>query len=468
MRKEFAVMFLGLVLISLVSATVELTTPTNEIYNLGEAINLPIIITADEAISNIFSVKLVCGSKEIEIYKEFLSMSTGAIKERDLTIPLVQDFIGSAKGDCYVEYNLGSYVNRLVESVKISDVVLLELDSHDGKFKPGEPLVLTGTVKKENGEGLNGKIELLVSGISGGADLSSVADIKGSIFSVSVNVPSSFKFGEHSIRIYTYESSSKGDILSKGEIYDKIFIAQVPTTLELFLDKEVLKPGEKITATVLLRDQTGDFIDAKVYAAVKNNLGDIIQKFEERTNVDMTYSVALNQTPEEWAFSVYCEGLSKKFSFKILENPQIEFEIINNTVVVKNTGNVPYNQSIELNIGNETVSFYPELGLGETKTFYLTAPKGSYLISVGNAVEEVYLTGNAIEISTQAPKTFSLNPFLWIFVLVILFVAIFILIRRTFVRRKFREPKYKEPKYRASRERRVKRSKGENLENLLL
>lgn len=462
MRKEFAFIVLSLFLVSMVSATVELTTPAKDVYNLGETINLPITITADEATSNIFAVRLMCGLKEIEIYKEFLSMPVGAVKERDLTIPLVQTFIGNAKGDCYVEYNLGSSVNRLVENVKISDIVELDLDLHNEKFNPGETLTLTGSVKKENGEGLDGKIEFVVKGVEGGADLTSVTDVKGETFSVSVNVPSSFKFGEHSIRIYAYEISSSGETLSKGELFDKIEIAQIPTTLELFLENDRIQPGTNVVATVLLRDQTGEFIDAKVYAAVKNDKEEIIQKFEERTNVDFVYPVALNQTPAEWIVSVYSEGLDKRLPFKILENPQIEFEILNNTILVKNIGNVPYNESMELNIGNQTVSFYPELAFGEEKTFYLTAPKGSYLVSIGNVVEEVYLTGNAVEISTEAPKFFSLNPVLWIFVLVILLIAIFILIRRKFVRRRFREPNYKMPK-----ERRVKPSKGGEFRELV-
>lgn len=434
MRKEFVIVFLGLCLVSLVSAGVELTTPANDIYNLGEVIKLPITITADEVLTNKpFSVSLVCGVKVIEIYSEkYLPiMNVGDVQTRDF-LSIFLD--GTAKGDCYMEYNLGSYSNRLVEKVKISDSINLDLDSHSEKFKPGEKLTLTGTVKKENGAGIDGKIEFTLEGIES-ADLFSVTEIKGETFSISIDVPTNFKFGKHSVKIYAYETGSSGEILNKGELSDEVTINQVPTTLEVLLTSNKIQPGTSVVAKVILMDQTGQIIDAKVYAAVKNAKDEIVQKIEERTNNEFSYFIAVNQTPEKWAVSAYSEGLNKMETFEILAYPDVDFQIVENKLFVKNTGNVPYNESINLNIGNQTVSFYPELDFGQEKTFYLTAPRGEYLISVGNAVEEVYLTGNAIEISTEFPKTFKLNPVIWIFILVLLVIVIFLLLRRMYLKR---------------------------------
>ncbi len=79
------------------------------------------------------------------------------------------------------------------------------------------------------------------------------------------------------------------------------------------------------------------------------------------------------------------------------------FEIKNNVLTVINVGNAPYTKTIQIAIGDTIGSKQVDLGIGESTSFRLVAPAGSYNIKVTDgkttlAQSEVALTGNVIGI----------------------------------------------------------------------
>jgi uncharacterized protein with ACT and thioredoxin-like domain len=69
-------------------------------------------------------------------------------------------------------------------------------------------------------------------------------------------------------------------------------------------------------------------------------------------------------------------------TFDILEKNEVSVMIINKTLVVSNKGNIPYNKSIVVKIGNETRIIEAILGIDDLQKFVLTAPDGEYDIEV--------------------------------------------------------------------------------------
>jgi len=449
----FLISFMGFV-----SSNVEITNSVNSVYNLGEIIDLEVEILAEEDISDSFSVYLVCGLREVEVYKEFLSLLSGESRKKEIMIPLIDNFIGISRGDCYIFYNLGSSGEKLVENFRISDSIKITLDLDSREVKPGELIGLSGFIVKENGEGVKGILETFVKGAEQG-DISSSIEVNGGSFNAEVLIPKNFKSGTHLVQFRVYELDSKGIISNQGTLESYIEVSQVPTNLEIILDEDRIEPGTSLRAKVILRDQTGEKIDAKIYAVIKNPGGEVVKKFEERTDVDLEYFFALNESPKEGIFSAYSEELTFKVPFKILEKSAVNFELINNSLVVSNIGNVPYNESLLIYIGDDNVSFNPDLKLGEVKKFTLTAPKGEYEIVVGDISKKVFLTGNSIDIKEDVINKFKFNNFIWIFIIVILLIFCIVLYRRFLRRRIFKRPQIDSDKQRIKEIRELKQEK---------
>jgi hypothetical protein len=461
MKRALRIIFLGIFLFSFmgfVSANVELTNSVNAVYNLGEIVKLNIQVSADEDISDSFSVNLICGLKNIEVYKEFTSMLVGDVRNKEILIPLIDSFIDNARGDCSIEYSLGDKTGDLVDNFEISDVIILDLEINQAEFVPGENLAFQGNVQKKNGKDVSGTIEVVVKGVSQ-SDLTSSASVSGSSFSLELFVPSNFKSGEHIVEFYVYEKDAKGVISNKGNLLSNVLISQIPTNLEVLLDDDRIEPGTNLRGKTILRDQTGEKISAPAYIGIKNYLGEIVKKIEERTDVDFEYFIALNESPKEGVVSVYSEGLTQKVEFKILEKPLVDVQLVNNSLIVTNIGNVYYNQSVLVKIGEDNVSFNPDLGIGQVKKFILTAPKGEYEVIVEGVSEKVFLTGNAVDIKEAGVKKSGINPIFWIFIILVLLIAFFILYKQVARKRKFRRPIVNRDRERVMELREIKASK---------
>ena len=120
MKKELMLTIILLIsTISFASATISLNQQPDSVYNLGDLLEIPISIIADAPINNLLSVKMDCGVLETEIYKEYISMENGE-KERDLSIPLVPEFIGNSTGECAINYQLGTETGSLTGVFSIS------------------------------------------------------------------------------------------------------------------------------------------------------------------------------------------------------------------------------------------------------------------------------------------------------------------------------------------------------------
>ena len=419
-------------MISLASATISLEQQPKQTYNLGDIIELPIKIIASQQINDILSIKLTCGETEIEIYKEYIALVEGE-KTRDLSIPLIKEFVGKARGACSINYKLGIEEGNLSSKFIISNKVNIILQELTQSFAPGEKITLIGTALKENSKGINGIIEANLS-TEGATKMIYSNLVENGAFTLEINLPQNTKAGAHTIHLYTYEKDSKGEIINNGSLITNINIKQVPTNLEIILDDVKLDPGETLRLKAILHDQTGDNMAEKVYFAIKNPEGEVIEKFEKTTDEYFEHYINETEIPSIWRINAYSGELSTNAAFTINEKKDIQIEILNSTVVITNIGNVVYQETIDIQIGEEIKKVELNLKIGESKKFTLTAPKGEYLVQIGEKTETVGLTGNSIDVKKFAEKTFVLKPFIWVFIIIILCLIAYMVFRKGYKR----------------------------------
>ncbi len=416
-------------------AEVSLRDSVNPVYNLGDVIKLPITLSFEEDFSDIFVLSLVCDEGRVEFYKEYIYLSSGESASKTVYVPLIKDLVNNLKGECSIVYSLGSGENVLVESFKISDKIELDIDKDKSEFVPGDNMNLRGTAIKENGELFKGELKVSIDG-GNSEDIILTKDVSAETFSLNVIIPEDFEAGTHLMSLEAIEYNSNGDVLNQGKREFFIDVAQIPTNLELIFEERKVNPGTVVLFRAILHDQTGERMDSKVYFALRNSDSEIVQKSEGKTGEMMEYKINSTTKPGTWSVSAYSNELNQRASFEINSFESVDVELINDTLIIENDGNVPFNDSIKIEIGGQVVEIPVSLDYMESSKYKLTAPKGVYEVSVEGVTETVSLTGRAVDAKevSSSSKRGAGNIIFWIFVIVILGFVLLLIIKRGYKR----------------------------------
>ena len=142
--------------------------------------------------------------------------------------------------------------------------------------------------------------------------------------------------------------------------------------------------------------------------------------------------IVYNEPAAEWTIIAESNNLTKELVFNIIEKAKVGTVIINRTLIITNLGNVPYNNTVLINIENSTLEIETNLGIDETKKYLLSAPNGKYEVEIlteegeSQIIEGVALTGNVISVKAASEGVVKIikHPISWIFMIAILgFVA---------------------------------------------
>jgi hypothetical protein len=150
MRKIILLLTLCLILTSFISADIIITQQPKEVYNLGDAVSVPITITTLTGMSKIFQMDLLCQGGTINFYKNGIYLSAGEEKSIDASLILTKELIGTIRGTCKIKGSLGQdYV--ITNEFEISDQITVEPKIDVVEFDPGQNIVIEGSAYKKNG-----------------------------------------------------------------------------------------------------------------------------------------------------------------------------------------------------------------------------------------------------------------------------------------------------------------------------
>jgi len=425
-----------LFLLTFVSAGVELSNSISPIYNRGDVIRLPLTFSFDEDMSDIFVLNLNCNEGKVEFYKEYIYLSSGESVSKTVFVPLIKDLINNLKGECSINYNFGGEDFPLGESFKISDKINFNFYNLNVEYMPGDSANLRGEIFKENGELFEGKLNMIFDG-GASEDFIFEKDIISGAFNFGFNVPSSFSAGPHLLVMEANELDSEGNQINYGKYEGYLNVASKPTNLEIVLDETGYGPGDTVSFKAVLHDQTGIRMDSSVSMAVKNDEFEIVKKFEGKTDTSFNYMIEDKELPGMWEIIAYSGELSSKINFNIKEKPLVKVEILNETLILTNIGNVFYNDSIKVKIGDEVLEIPVEIPYDSFVKYKLSAPKGVYDVEVEGVSKQLSLTGRAIDLK-KVTNNFSGNSpssmIFWIFLILILGFILTIIIKRGYKR----------------------------------
>ena len=432
-----------LLIIPLISAEIMINSQPKETYNLGDVISIPVTIKTVSPITGIFNVDLLCGTAQINFFKNGVSLDAGEEKRMEASLVLTKSVIGTTTGSCKIKAYIGE-TYALTTDFKISNLMTIEANFESSEFFPEDNIIIEGQVIRETGKYANGFIEFgIIEGES--VILSQLESITNGFFLINVSLPERMKAGIYLTKLDAYELDFNSETTNKGFFSYNIKINQVPTSLEIFFDNKKVEPGTDLRVKAILYDQTGEKIDSTATLIIKDQNDKIYEQIEISTDEFFEFPIVNNEKPSEWKVLASSNKLDAKSNFKVIEKESISIEITNKTLIITNTGNVPYNKTALVKIGNSTLNIDVYLEVDKFQKYLLTAPDGNYQVGVisgeHSALEEVALTGSAInikEISSRTTQAIN-QPFVWIFVILVLgFMAFFMFKRgykRTFIGR---------------------------------
>ncbi len=425
-----------LLIVPLTSADIIFNQQPGSIYNLGNII--PVSLTVKESADTIGTLymDLICNGNEINFYKNTISIPSGGQWNRDESLVLSRSITGNSIGDCKIKAYLGNDY-ALTNSFQISDSITVSTNISQTSFNPGDTVFLKGVATRADQNPANGYAEIsLLDGNS--TILSQNGTVNNGYFSMNLSIPNDTASGSYLVNLKIYEKDFLGTITNHGSSDDNIYVNQVPTSLEIIFDNSRVMPGTDMSVKEVLYDQTGIKINSTGFLTVKDNNNKIISQVQVSTDNFTNFSIASDQAPANWSVVAVSNRINSYSTFTILENENISTSIINNTVIITNNGNVPFNRTILVKVGNQSLNLDVYIPVDQSKKWVLTAPDGQYNVQVINdgmiTGAVVGLTGSAIDIKKAGSDFLSIAklPAVWIFVIFILGAVAFILFRKNY------------------------------------
>jgi len=382
-------LILAVLAISLVSGELSLNNP-EPVYNLGDTLDLKATLSSSYDMTEFLNFKLICGESIKEFYYSPHTLEAGESKEVKIELPLTKSFLGEMRGNCTVSARFDEVLNL---SFEISDVIDVEVSSDKLDYNPGEIIKLNGTAIKKNNKDLLGNYVIDVEG----AGIEIKKSIRDSRFSDEIKLPEDVKSGSYIIKVIVYEKEGE-EITNLGQVNLAVNVNQVLKEIDIATSGQEIIPGENMLINTKMYDQAGDEIEGKINLEVKDSNGEIVLNKVVDTNEDVELEIPPDSLPGTWTVSagVADSEVNAQKTFYVREYMLADFKIINDTLIIKNIGNVPYKKSVEIDIGGETRVLDVELELEQEKRYRLSAPDGSYDVSVRDDAKEEVASGVAL------------------------------------------------------------------------
>jgi hypothetical protein len=467
-----------------VSAEMIINQQPNKIYNLGDSVVVPITVKTLTGVSTIFSMDLLCGGKQINFYKNGVKLLAGEEKRMDASLILTKDVLGEYIGMCKIKAMLpgDSVPYIMTNEFKISSTLILQPNTEQKEFEPGQSILIFGNAIKENGQDVNGFVDMeILIGNSSADNIIQPGTITNGMYSMNITLPTNMRAGNYLIKLNAYEMTPDGIKTNKGFVNYNIVIKQIPTYLELSFETNKVVPGTNVKVKAILHDQTGDKINSNAIITIKRGLTDIQIQQQTLTDEYLELPIVYNEPPANWTVFAISNQLTAEVPFVVIENKKIEVTIINETITFINTGNIPYNDAVLIKIGNNKSLEVPIfLAIDGTAEYRLEAPDGEYEVEVidekgeSKLTQIVPLTGRAIDIKDLSKSTMNAifgQPLALIFIILVLLAGAFILVRKAYKKNLYGtgfslfKKKVKQPKVNAAWENRaIPLSKNSKLE----
>lgn len=387
---------------------------TSNLYNIGDEFNLKITLNPSAPTSSFLTADLICDDTEVAIYKSPQSISQGETKDVQISAKLDNFLVQGTQGECYIRASFG---DEEVDSQKfeITSDVTVNLDVQGIAFNPGQPVSVTGKTQKANGKSLEGFAELSIPEIK----FAFTGPVKDGVFNVTFKIPENAPSGNYNLKSRVYEKDASGEVINEGNTFALIRINQVVKEVGVAISDQSVSPKEELTYSVILYDQAGNHAAGDVSVRIYKPEGSLFDQRILRADESATVPLVPSSPPGYWKIETKYENFDASKQFLVEEYKDLSFTLVGNTLILENTGNVPFTGPVEIGIGDQSeIKDIRDLKIGESTKYELKAPDGEYTIEVGEGsnrqtIGTTFLTGRAISANASGESGI-LTTSLWV------------------------------------------------------
>ncbi|MFH1521600.1 MAG: hypothetical protein ABIF18_01445 [archaeon] len=413
MRYAFALILI--LASSFVWASISISEPL-DVYNLGDILYIKLDGLIGAEVGNL-NIDLNCGNRTINLVKisarafsldESQSYSTDVIlNSEDLEVLNLSDVIG----ECQVVSSLGTnFASTKTFTISNNIDVILSLDKPS--YDPGEAITVSIEAVKSNGDLLSGFLE--------GTNATSFSKaVENGFVSEIFTMPETIESGAYNLNIHTYDLKQ-----NKGSASISFNINQVASLIIMSLSNTEVMPGEDFTIGVEVFDQAGIEMEGTVFMKIISPENEEVESAVQSGEFN-TFNFVSNSSVGTWRAVGSFNNVVEEREFEMLGIQKVEFEIEDSILSITNVGNILYNKTINVQVGNETIELDLNIEEGEIRKFNIGAPNGEYEVMIDdgdNSISrQVLLTGNAVSISDfKNVGIFKAYSIVWIFLIIVL------------------------------------------------
>lgn len=334
----------------------------------------------------------------------------------------------------------------------------LEVRLHSDKV-----IALPGDILK-----LSGQVMTVLNEPPTGASLEIILDflrftesLKEGNFEAEIQLPKNIRSGKHDLTANAVDT-----VGNSGSDGIKIDVTPIATTLILITDKQKYLPRESLGITVQLLDQGSDPINTLVSLEISDPDDEIRTSTDLQTNKLETFRVPDFAKPGVWEIRSSIKSLSQKTTFEILEVKELETKIKEETLYIRNIGNVKHTGKITVLIDDGKEQYkavsWDSIGPNETVAIELNkyASNGEYSVSVQLPDKESTSISNPennqLVTIKNGKKSVNLNALYAVLVAALAFVLLYMSLLKPsplhrFERRSKYEHEFKAPSHRPRR-----------------
>lgn len=328
----------------------------------------------------------------------------------------------------------GDYTFTNVASLNVDNQLITTVELDKEELLPGDSITISGTAEKLGGEGVNGDLRIVVDEVT---EFNS--RFNNGIFTYRLRTLNNIRSNEHKVDVYVKDDDGNSYMTEKS-----FSIIPVPTALDLIIEKQNFLPSNTVSINSILYDQADESLVKEVKITITNSKGEVELEQNTYTNSVLTYNLPEFALPGTWKIKGVSEGLIKELQFRVGEVKQLDAYLNEQIVIIRNIGNVDYNDLIRIEAVGEkskiierrtnlepdesiSVSLYEDLEDGSYKINVLDESFEVNIKDPRTATEKVSdflegITGSVVAASgSRASKT----PF-FIFLAVMVFVIFII------------------------------------------
>jgi hypothetical protein len=450
-KRGLFIFIFAIFLITVASAEIFLSKQPQQLYTLGDDLELELGTDGEEGWTRL---NLICSNKTQLLFFNYLTEDD---TEKELTFSLTKEFLRGMNGECAVSLLFNEEEKQSL-AFTIDDAISVDVILNAMSFEPNSTIEFSGVTSKRNGQKVDGFAEVTITN----TELEIIEPIENNKFNGELLLPENIAAGEYTMDIFVYEKEGE-DITNFGLQNFTLTISQQPREVSLEVGEEVI-PSQDMEFKATLYDQSEQTIDGnQVSFILTNSEGEEILNILSNTGDSNFYKLRSNTPVGYLNLTATSEEISTLKQIFVKENEEALFKMINNTLIIRNIGNVPYEKYIEIAIENYTEVKNLSLEIGESLEFTMEAPDGEYEIKVKDDKQEftgtTQLTGSVIAIKEGNTVFFNTvvnkNSLAWMFIILIAGLFIFASVRRYTIKRKGKFPslpKLKKPKLKKEKE----------------